>query len=287
MRFINSRGPPFGPMGREEIGMPTEASRTAQGPPPLRRPRDRRDKKQVQLSPGRKPNQADFASTPWLGWLDSNQRMRESKSRALPLGYTPMWKYGQGRSGRPGPQPQYGVGNGARTHDTRNHNPVLCQLSYTHHIQFWRWRIRLKLGKETRRSERTLPSAGGRAMRGLRRRRGTPEGTRTPGPLLRRQLLYPPELQAHILRFAGTPQKRPSVSARDKDCGKADGLSRLRRSERYAACAGVERVMGIEPTRPAWKAGILPLNYTRVMGASANISFAMIAQSLRLCQSLP
>ncbi len=193
----------------------------------------------------------------------------------------------------PGPErtprlwPQYGVGNGARTHDTRNHNPVLCQLSYTHHIQFWRWRIRLKLGKETRRSERTLPSAGGRAMRGLRRRRGTPEGTRTPGPLLRRQLLYPPELQAHILRFAGTPQKRPSVSARDKDCGKADGLSRLRRSERYAACAGVERVMGIEPTRPAWKAGILPLNYTRVMGASANISFAMIAQSLRLCQSLP
>ena len=26
----------------------------------------------------------------------------------------------------------------------------------------------------------------------------------------------------------------------------------------------VERVMGIEPTRPAWKAGILPLNYTRI-----------------------
>ena len=27
---------------------------------------------------------------------------------------------------------------------------------------------------------------------------GTPEGTRTPDPLLRRQLLYPPELQARI-----------------------------------------------------------------------------------------
>ena len=27
--------------------------------------------------------------------------------------------------------------------------------------------------------------------------------------------------------------------------------------------AQMERVMGIEPTRPAWKAGILPLNYTR------------------------
>ena len=27
----------------------------------------------------------------------------------------------------------------------------------------------------------------------------------------------------------------------------------------------LERVMGIEPTRPAWKAGVLPLNYTRVV----------------------
>ena len=70
------------------------------------------------------------------------------------------------------------------------------QLSYTHHI----W---LTIGSP-----------------------GTPEGTRTPDPLLRRQLLYPPELQAHL-----------------------------------------ERVMGIEPTRPAWKAGILPLNYTRMDGA--------------------
>ena len=25
-----------------------------------------------------------------------------------------------------------------------------------------------------------------------------------------------------------------------------------------------ERVMGIEPTYPAWKAGVLPLNYTRL-----------------------
>ncbi len=54
-------------------------------------------------------------------------------------------------------------------------------------------------------------------------RPGTPEGTRTPDLLLRRQLLYPAELLAYM-----------------------------------------ERVMGIEPTRPAWKAGVLPLNYTRV-----------------------
>ena len=30
----------------------------------------------------------------------------------------------------------HGVGNGTRTHNARNHNPVLCQLNYTHHIQF-------------------------------------------------------------------------------------------------------------------------------------------------------
>ncbi len=26
------------------------------------------------------------------------------------------------------------VDSGARTHDTRNHNPMLCQLSYNHHV---------------------------------------------------------------------------------------------------------------------------------------------------------
>ena len=70
---------------------------------------------------------------------------------------------------------------------------------------------------------------------------GTPEGTRTPDPLLRRQLLYPPELQAHM-----------------------------------------ERVMGIEPTRPAWKAGILPLNYTRMVNDSADVSLGIIAQSISI-----
>ena len=52
---------------------------------------------------------------------------------------------------------------------------------------------------------------------------GTPEGTRTPDLLLRRQLLYPAELLARVM----------------------------------------ERVTGIGPAYPAWKAGVLPLNYTR------------------------
>ena len=58
----------------------------------------------------------------------------------------------------------------------------------------------------------------------IKKQGGAPEETRTPDPLLRRQLLYPAELQAHVL---------------------------------------LERVMGIEPTQSAWKAEILPLNYTR------------------------
>ena len=61
------------------------------------------------------------------------------------------------------------------------------------------------------------------------RRFGAPEGIRTPDPRLRRPMLYPTELQVHILLA--------------KDV--------------------LERVMGIGPTQPAWKAGILPLNYTR------------------------
>ena len=31
---------------------------------------------------------------------------------------------------------------------------------------------------------------------------------------------------------------------------------------------GLERVMGIEPTPSAWKAEVLPLNYTRITGRS-------------------
>ena len=56
-------------------------------------------------------------------------------------------------------------------------------------------------------------------------------GIRTPDPRLRRPLLYPAELQTHQHQILMQ-----------------------------------ERVMGIEPTYPAWKAGVLPLNYTRILG---------------------
>ena len=70
-----------------------------------------------------------------------------------------------------------------------------------------------------------------------RRLFGAPEEIRTPDTRLRRPLLYPTELQAHIGRSSCLPHT--------------------------ATLKTMERVMGIGPTRPAWKAGILPLNYTR------------------------
>ena len=62
---------------------------------------------------------------------------------------------------------------------------------------------------------------------------GAPEGIRTPDLLLRRQLLYPAELLAQM----SIPHQN--------------------------SLAIMEQVMGIEPTLSAWKAEVLPLNYTR------------------------
>ena len=50
----------------------------------------------------------------WLGWQDLNLRMRESKSRALPLGDTPTCILYV-----------FGVSSGIRTHDLQGHNLAL------------------------------------------------------------------------------------------------------------------------------------------------------------------
>ena len=87
----------------------------------------------------------------------------ESKSGVLPLHYIPPSTCAK----RPAlPASRFsGVGDGARTHDTRNHNPVLIPTELHPPL--------------------------------LEPCPGTPGGTRTPGLLLRRQLLYPAELLAH------------------------------------------------------------------------------------------
>ena len=46
----------------------------------------------------------------------------------------------------------------------------------------------------------------------------------------------------------------------------------------------LERVMGIEPTRPAWKAGILPLNYTRVDGRIRKCQLGYDSTNVCPCQ---
>ena len=72
-----------------------------------------------------------------------------------------------------------------------------------------------------------------------------PGGIRTLDLRLRRPLLYPAELQTHF-----------SLN---------ENLS----------FSNEKRVMGIEPTYPAWKAGVLPLNYTRVSCVISDTSYIL------------
>ena len=76
-----------------------------------------------------------------------------------------------------------------------------------------------------------------------------PEGIRTPDPRLRRPLLYPAELQTRI-NFIPVYRLLTDHSAR-------------------------KRVMGIEPTYPAWKAGVLPLNYTRIFAETVKVVYSI------------
>ena len=57
----------------------------------------------------------------WLGRLGSNQRMPESKSGALPLGYAPIKQ----KSHAGFYEKEDGVSSGARTHDLQGHNLAL------------------------------------------------------------------------------------------------------------------------------------------------------------------
>ena len=79
---------------------------------------------------------------------------------------------------------------------------------------------------------------------------GALEGTRTPDLPLRRRLLYPAELQTHSY-------KKPHI---------VWGFT-------------VERVMGIEPTSPAWKAGILAVEqHPHVYGKKYDTTILAVSQ---------
>jgi hypothetical protein len=77
-----------------------------------------------------------------------------------------------------------GVDDGTRTHDNRNHNPGLYQLSYIHHCV---------------------------ASKARNENSGLPDRNRTCNPQLRRLVLYPVELRAET-HFSGI-QLRKRFSA--------------------------------------------------------------------------
>ena len=75
----------------------------------------------------------------WQGWLDSNQRVRESKSLALPLGYTPVCRSSENkvRAGAMAPAlALFIMGWVMGFEPTTPGTTIRCsnQLSYTHHF---------------------------------------------------------------------------------------------------------------------------------------------------------
>ena len=93
------------------------------------------------------------------------------------------------------------MNDGTRTHDNRDHNPGLYQLSYAHHI------IRTTIASE------------------LRLTFGTPGRTRTCYPRLRRPMLYPNELRA--LNLVGVERFELPTS-----CSQSRRATRLRYTPR-------------------------------------------------------
>ena len=94
-----------------------------------------------------------------------------------------------------------------------------------------------------------------------------PGGIRTLDLRLRRPLLYPAELQTHTASSLELSSSKP--------CSCSLSVSR-------------ERVMGIEPTYLAWKASVLPLNYTRtVIGVTGFEPATSWSQTRRSSQAEP
>ena len=81
-------------------------------------------------------------------------------------------------------------------------------------------------------------------------------------PLQEKKLLNPlSDLEISPNRFPylyGIPF-RICMSKREKTACAVSAGAHLNRAHKK------KRVMGIEPTYPAWKAGVLPLNYTRMI----------------------
>ena len=73
----------------------------------------------------------------WDGWTRTSECGSQSPVpyRLATPQYPKIKSEGPERTLRPSRLETYGVGDGTRTRDTRNHNPMLYQLNYTHHIR--------------------------------------------------------------------------------------------------------------------------------------------------------
>ena len=146
------------------------------------------------------------------------------------LSYTPIFSF---------PASQVNWASWIRTSECRSQSPVPYRLAIAHRrlmsdtaCQYEYKRKGWVVGLEPTISRTTI----WRANQLHHTHHNEPGGIRTLDLRLRRPLLYPAELQTHMQI---SPIQRLSAFPADK------------------------RVMGIEPTYPAWKAGVLPLNYTR------------------------
>jgi hypothetical protein len=103
------------------------------------------------------------------------------------------------------------VSDGTRTHDNRDHNPGLYQLSYAHHCRVFYIRFGVQITYQQSQTHSIAPHSRRTT------KRGAPGRTRTCNPRLRRPMLYPVELRAQrreLSRDGGKMTKHPAPVSR-------------------------------------------------------------------------
>ena len=123
--------------------------------------------------------------------------------------------------------------DGARTHDDRNHNPGLYQLSYVHHCPNRHFDVAPSGDPSTgsvRDGAQSIYelSANTRSSRNASHINGARGRTRTSDSRLRRPMLYPAELRARRVRPIATargPKGADPLSQGEGVCGRAARLA--------------------------------------------------------------
>ena len=147
--------------------------------------------------------------------------------------------------------------DGARTHDNRNHNPGLYQLSYGHHSRLYRgtnYPAKLRAAPVTQPKRVTQTGLS-------KTKSGAPDRTRTCNLRLRRPLLYPVELRAQKpqwVKWSGQRDLNPRHPAPKAgalpDCAMPRIDLEFYRNKAYQTLPGYLRVeLDIQNSDPIWK----------------------------------